>query len=54
MSWNTRNILSTLQNMSNQVDTAVRKNYVRIRKRVINLNKRPMDKQAYKSSFRAR
>jgi hypothetical protein len=37
------------QNMSNQVDTAVRKNYVSSR-RVINL-KKTMDKQSYKKQL---
>jgi hypothetical protein len=43
-----------LQNMSTQVDTAIRRNYVRIPGSEITLKKRP-NKQSYKkSSFRAR
>jgi transcription antitermination factor NusA-like protein len=43
--------LHILQNMSNQVDTAIRKNYVRIQAVSNNLNKRPMNKQSYKKQL---
>jgi hypothetical protein len=37
-----------LQNMSTQVDTAIRRNYVRIPGSGNNLKRRPMNKQSYK------
>jgi hypothetical protein len=40
-----------LQNMSTQVDTAIRRNYVRIPGSEITLKKRPMNKQSYKKKL---